>query len=167
MSSVTKTKGRDLERVKDQLDHVAWLMDNAFRIPGLGWRFGVEAIIGLVPGAGDIVSGIIGVILLYRAFQFKLPGVVILRMIFNNLIDVTIGTIPFLGDLFDFVWKSNTRNMKLFRQYAEEPAASTTKHWIFIGAFVGGFLLLLIGIFLLFLYFIHRFFFTPLPQPTF
>jgi hypothetical protein len=162
-----KTKEVELERVKNQLDHVAWLMDNLFRIPGLGWRFGVEAIIGLVPGAGDIVSGAIGAILLYRAFQFKLPGVVILRMIFNSLMDVTIGTIPFLGDLFDFVWKSNTRNMKLFRQYAEEPAASTTRHWIFIGAFVGGFLLLLIGILFLFIYFINRFFITPSPQPTF
>jgi Domain of unknown function (DUF4112) len=162
---VTKTKEADLERVKNQLDHVAWLMDNAFRIPGLGWRFGVEALIGLVPGAGDVVSGAIGVLLLFRAFQFKLPAAVILRMIFNNLMDITIGAIPFLGDLFDFVWKSNTRNMKLFRQYAEEPATSTTKHWIFIGAVVGGFLLLLIGIFLLFVYFIHRLFLTPSPPP--
>ncbi len=164
---MTKTKEANLERVKNQLDHVAWLMDNAFRIPGLGWRFGIEAIIGLVPGAGDIVTGAIGVILLYRAFQFKLPGVVILRMILNNLIDITIGAIPFLGDVFDLVWKSNTRNMKLFRQYAEGPAISTTRHWIFITAFVGGFLLLLIGIFFLFIYFINRFFFTPSPQPTF
>jgi Domain of unknown function (DUF4112) len=162
-----KTKEHDLERVKNQLDHVAWLMDNAFRIPGLGWRFGVEALIGLVPGAGDIISGAIGLILLYRAFQFKLPGVVILRMIFNNLIDVTVGSIPFLGDMFDFVWKSNTKNMKLFRQYAEEPAANTTSHWIFIGSVIGGFFLLLLGIFFLFVYFIHRFFFTPSTQPMF
>jgi len=161
MSSMTKTKERDLARVKDQLDHVAWLMDNAFRIPGLGWRFGVEALIGLIPGAGDIVSGAIGLILLFRAFQFKLPGVVILRMIFNSLIDFIIGSIPFLGDLFDFVWKSNTKNMKLFRQYAEEPAASTTKHWIFIGSVVGGFVLIMIAILVLFIYFIYRFFFTP------
>jgi hypothetical protein len=164
---MTKTKERDLERVKNQLDHVAWLMDNAFRIPGLGWRFGVEALIGLVPGAGDIVTGAIGLVLLFRAFQFKLPGVVILRMIVNSLMDVTIGSIPFLGDLFDFVWKSNTRNMKLFRQYAEEPATSTKTHWIFLGSVIGGFLLLMLGIILLFIYFIHRFFFTPTPQPTF
>jgi hypothetical protein len=164
---MTKTKERNLERVKDQLDHIAWLMDNAFRIPGLGWRFGVEALIGLVPGAGDIVSGAIGLVLLFRAFQFKLPGVVIMRMIFNNLIDITVGSIPFLGDLFDFVWKSNTKNMKLFRQYAEEPATSTTKHWIFIASVIGGFVLIMIAILLLFIYFIYRFFFTQSPQPTF
>jgi hypothetical protein len=164
---MTKTKQVELGRVKDQLDNIAWLMDNAFRIPGLGWRFGVEALIGLVPGAGDIISGAIGVLLLLRAFQFKLPGVVILRMIFNSLIDITIGAIPFLGDLFDFVWKANTRNMKLFRQYAEEPAASTKRHWLFIGAVVGGFVLLLIGILLIFIYFIQRFFSTQSPQPMF
>src|SRR5262245_38199378 len=157
---MTKTKERDLERVKDQLDHVAWLMDNAFRIPGLGWRFGVEALIGLVPCAGDIVSGAIGLVLLFRAFQFKLPGVVIMRMIFNNVLDITIGAIPFFGDLFDFIWKSNTKNMKLFRQYAEEPATSTRKHWIFIASVVGGFVLIMIAIILLFIYLIHYFFFT-------
>lgn len=155
---MNKQKEIELERVKSQLDQVAWLLDNAFRIPGLGWRFGVEALIGLIPGAGDIVTGLIGVILLFRALQFKLPAIVILRMILNSLLDITIGAIPFIGDLFDFVWKSNTRNMALFRQYAEEPATSTTRHWLFIGAVLGGFGLLIAGIIFAFLYFIHLIF---------
>ena len=133
-----------LEKTKTQLDQIAWLMDNCFRIPGLGWRFGIEALIGLVPGLGDIASGVIGLVLLVRAFQFRLPKIVITRMLFNSLADLTIGSIPLLGDAFDFVWKSNTRNMSLFREYAEEPAKDTRKHWIFLGSIVAGFILLFV-----------------------
>jgi hypothetical protein len=123
---------KSLEQVKDELDSLAWLMDNYFRIPGLGWRFGIEAVIGLVPFLGDIVTGALGVLLLFRAIQYKLPKIVIFRMIMNNLIDIGVGAIPFLGDLFDFVFKANTKNMTLFRKYAEGPQESTLRHWIFV-----------------------------------
>jgi len=135
-------KGMVLEKTGAQLDQIAYLMDQCFRIPGINWRFGVESLIGLVPGAGDLVGGAIGLLVLFRAFQFKLPKIVILRMITNTLLDITVGSIPFLGDAFDFFWKSNTRNMKLFHHYAEEPQKSTRAHWIFLGSLVGGFLLL-------------------------
>ena len=135
-------KGMDLEKTGAQLDQIAYLMDQCFRIPGINWRFGVESLIGLVPGAGDLVGGAIGLLVLFRAFQFKLPKIVILRMITNTLLDITVGSIPFLGDAFDFFWKSNTRNMKLFHHYAEEPQKSTRAHWIFLGSLAGGFLLL-------------------------
>lgn len=150
-----------LSRAKDQLDQIAWIMDNAFKIPGLNWRFGAEALVGLIPGAGDVVSGAVGLLLLLRAFQFKLPKIVIVRMLVNSILDITIGAIPFIGDLFDFVWKSNTRNMVLFRQYAEGPAESTTRHWIFLGSVLGLFGFLILGIMLFFAYFLrellHRF----------
>lgn len=137
--TVIDRKERDLSRIKDQLDSFAWLMDNYFRIPGLGWRFGIEAIIGLIPGFGDVVTGALGVLLLLRAIQFKLPKIVITRMILNNLIDILVGAIPFLGDLFDFVFKANTKNMVLFRKYAEGPTKSTTGHWIFLVCLILGF----------------------------
>jgi hypothetical protein len=156
-------KTKDLDKVKNQLDQIAWFLDNAFKVPGVNWRFGAEALIGLIPGAGDIISGAIGLMLLFRAFQFKLPKIVILRMIVNTLLDITVGAIPFLGDVFDFIFKSNSRNMALFREYAEQPAQSTTRHWIFIGAVVGSFGLLLLGILLLFVYLINRLFFL---QPS-
>jgi hypothetical protein len=140
---IVPQRERNLEQVKDQLDHLAWLMDNYFRIPGLGWRFGFEAIIGLIPGFGDVVSGVIGVVLLMRAVQFKLPKIVITRMVLNNLIDITVGAIPFLGDLFDFAFKANTRNMVLFRQYAEGPTKSTKSHWIFLICLMLGFAFIL------------------------
>ncbi|HSE41318.1 MAG TPA: DUF4112 domain-containing protein [Acidobacteriota bacterium] len=156
-------KTKDLDRVKNQLDQIAWFLDNAFKVPGVNWRFGAEAIIGLIPGAGDIISGTIGLMLLFRAFQFKLPKIVILRMIVNTLLDITVGAIPFLGDIFDFIFKSNSRNMALFREYAEQPAQSTTRHWIFIGAVVGSFGLILLGILFLFIYLINLLFFQ---QPS-
>jgi Domain of unknown function (DUF4112) len=147
-----------LLKTQKQLDHFAWLMDQCFRIPGTSWRFGLEAILGLFPGAGDVVSGMLSLTLLVRAFQFKLPKVVVARMILNTLIDVAIGAIPFLGDAFDFVWKSNTRNMKLFHQYAQEPDLSTKSHWIFIVALIGGFGLLFFLVCLFVIWLIYRFY---------
>lgn len=134
MASEQKTV--ELAKTREQLDQLAWLLDNAFRVPGTKWRFGLEAVLGLVPGAGDVISGFLGLFLLLRAFQFKLPKIVIARMLLNSLLDLTIGAIPFVGDAFDFVYKSNTRNMQLFHQYAGDPLRSTEKHWLFLAGLV-------------------------------
>src|SRR5262249_5035756 len=109
-------KATDLPRVQKQLDHFAWLMDSCFRIPGLGWRFGLEGLIGIVPGLGDIIGGLLALVLVIRALQFRLPKIVIARMVVNYSLDLLIGLIPFIGDAFDFAFKSNTRNMKLFQK---------------------------------------------------
>src|SRR5262245_6839393 len=159
-AAIAGRKEANLERVEDQLDSFAWLLDNYFRIPGLGWRFGIDAIIGLVPGLGDVVTGALGVLLLIRAVQFKLPKIVITRMILNNLIDITIGAIPFLGDLFDFAFKANTRNMVLFRKYAEGPNESTVSHWIFVAVLIGFFAAIL-GLIAFGTYYVLRLLFTP------
>jgi hypothetical protein len=153
---MNETKSIELERSRQQIDRIAWVMDQCFRVPGLNWRFGVEALIGLIPGAGDVIGGIVGVFLLVRAVQFRLPKVVITRMIMNNLIDVTVGAIPFLGDAFDFFWKSNTKNMQLFHQYAGQPEKSTRSHWILIGAIVLSFTLLFVLVFLGIIYLASR-----------
>ena len=129
----------EVVKTREQLDQLAWLLDNCFRIPGTRWRFGIEAILGMVPGAGDIISGLLGLFLLIRALQFKLPKIVVGRMILNSLLDLTVGAIPFLGDAFDFVYKSNTRNMKLFHEYAGEPLRSTERHWLFVAGLIIGF----------------------------
>src|SRR6187549_1939229 len=117
MSLQTKDKQVELAKAKDQLGQLAWLMDDLFKVPGINWRFGLDFLIGLIPGGGDLLTGAMGMVLLMRAFQFRLPGIVILRMVLNTLIDFLIGSIPVLGDLFDFAWKSNSMNMKLFQQY--------------------------------------------------
>jgi len=149
-------KQADLHKTQSQLDHFAWLLDNLFKIPGTNWRFGLDALIGLIPGAGDAVAAILSLFLLVRAFQFKLPKVVIARMLINSLLDFSIGAIPFLGDAFDIFYKANTRNMKLFREYAEGPLKSTKRHWIFIGCLIGGFVAVVFGIIIVVLYSIWR-----------
>jgi hypothetical protein len=125
-----------LERARRELGQMAWLLDSTFRIPGTRFRFGLEPIIGLVPGAGDVVSGALGFYLVLRAVQFRLPLVVVLRMIANTVLDLIIGAVPLLGDLFDFVYKSNRRNMELFERYASDPGADTRGQWAFLAGVV-------------------------------
>jgi hypothetical protein len=106
-------------------------------VPGTGRRVGVEPVLGLVPGAGDLISAAVGVWLILEATRFKLPAVVIARMALNTFVDLVVGLVPILGDLFDFAFKSNTRNVALFRRYAADPTASTREHTlVLIGAVV-------------------------------
>ncbi len=121
-------------------------MDDLFRIPGTGRRIGLEPLIGLIPVVGDLATGAVGAYLIARALRFRLPVIVVVRMVFNTLLDVVIGGIPLLGDVFDFYWKGNSRNMELFREYAEEPGRSTRRHYIFFAAVLGLILLVILAV---------------------
>jgi len=102
------------------LEVLAKLMDSQFKIPGTNFRFGLDAIIGLVPGAGDLTTfGISGFMLVIMA-RNGASGFVMARMILNVLIDTIIGSIPLIGDLFDFAFKSNTRNIRLMQEHYTE-----------------------------------------------
>ncbi|MDQ3879639.1 MAG: DUF4112 domain-containing protein [Chloroflexota bacterium] len=131
-------QARKVDKAQRDLDALAHLLDETFALPGTGWRFGLEAIIGLVPVVGDLVSAGLGGLLIVRALQFGLPRIVVARMAFNTLLDLAVGAIPFIGDLFDFVYKSNRRNIDLFRRYAGEPGRSTRSEWLFFAALVFG-----------------------------
>ena len=110
---------------------IAWLLDNSIPIPGTGRRIGLDAIIGLVPGLGDILSGGLGVLIVARAAQRRLPNIVLARMLSNVALDFAIGSIPIIGDAFDLWFKSNARNIALLRRYADDPTASTAGQWTF------------------------------------
>jgi hypothetical protein len=103
-----------------QMERLAKLMDAQFRIPGTDFRFGLDGLLGLIPGAGDLstfaVSGYMVLILAKNGAS----GFVLARMILNILIDATIGSIPLIGDLFDFAFKANTRNMRLMKEHYVE-----------------------------------------------
>jgi Domain of unknown function (DUF4112) len=100
---------------------VANALDQLFRVPGTRLRFGLDAIIGLVPGAGDIATALIGAYGLVIAQQLGAPGSIQLRMLVNLLIDAAVGAIPILGDLFDFAFKANVRNASLLTGWLARP----------------------------------------------
>lgn len=113
---MTKKINHDDAALKD-MDNLAKLMDNQFRIPGTSIRFGFDAIMGLIPGVGDISSMAVSGYMLTVLIRNGASGFLLARMVLNILIDTAIGAIPFIGDLFDVAYKANTKNMRLMRAH--------------------------------------------------
>jgi len=105
--------GRRLEALR----RWASLLDAAFGIPGTRIRFGLDAIIGLVPGLGDAAAGLFSAVIVLQAFRMDVPRIVLARMAANVVFEVLAGAVPFLGDLFDIAWKANLRNVKLLDRF--------------------------------------------------
>jgi hypothetical protein len=105
-----------LRRIK----RLAWLIDAAFVIPGTRFRFGLNSVIGLAPGAGDAVLGLLSLYIIYEAAQLGVPGAVLARMAANVAIEVIGGSVPILGDVFDMALKANVRNIRLLERYLAE-----------------------------------------------
>jgi hypothetical protein len=120
------------------LRRVATLLDSAVGIPGTSARIGLDPIIGLVPGVGDLVSPLFTAAILWQARDLGLPRVVQLRMLMNVGIDAVIGTVPFLGDIFDVAWKANVRNFVLLEEHAFEERSPSAGDWLFVVALVVG-----------------------------
>jgi uncharacterized protein DUF4112 len=116
----------------DALRKVAQLLDSAFVVPGTSMRIGLDPIVGLIPGLGDLVSPLFTIGILWQAREFGIPKVVQLRMIFNVAIDTVVGLMPVLGDLFDFAWKANDMNMTLLERHAQEEHSATPGDWLFV-----------------------------------
>ena len=102
------------------VDRVSRVMDSKFVIPGTSIRFGIDPIIGLIPGIGDLGSYGISLALIYTMYQHGASGMLIARMLINASLDAIFGSIPILGSLFDFWFKANDRNVKLLREHYEE-----------------------------------------------
>jgi hypothetical protein len=117
----------------ENLDLLSHLLDDWFRIPGTSIRFGLDGIIGLIPGLGDVLSGLASCILIVAAWLRGVPYIGLARMVVNLAIDVLIGAIPFLGDIFDIAWKANRRNYALMVRHLAEPRRHTWKDFIFLG----------------------------------
>ena len=96
----------------------AELLDNAFVIPGIGVRFGLDAVLGLVPGIGDLTTPVFTVLLLGTGLRMRVPAVVLARMVMNAGIDALVGLVPVAGDLADVGWKANLRNLELLERHA-------------------------------------------------
>jgi hypothetical protein len=145
----------------ENLDLLAHVLDDWFRIPGTSIRFGIDGIIGLVPGIGDVLVGLASLLLLFAAWMRGVPYVTLARMVVNVGIGVVVGSIPLLGDAFDIAWKANRRNYVLLSRHIAEPRKHTWRDWIFLATMAFIVLLLLaIPIFVL-VWIVHWLFVWP------
>jgi hypothetical protein len=111
----------------------AVLLDSAFRVPGTQMRFGLDPIVGLLPGAGDLVTGFFSVMILLHSVRLRIPKVVIARMVLNTGLDLLVGAVPLLGDLFDAGFKANLRNLRLLERHAQRAVKPQTSDYLFVG----------------------------------
>ncbi len=135
------TTRRQIE-IEEGLENLSHYLDGLFRVPGTGWRFGLDSLIGLIPNVGDSLTSFASFYILIAGVRYGVPKITLLRMAFNIGLDYIVGTIPFLGDAFDFVWKANKQNMELIRTRAAGHGKGTTGDYVFVFLLV----LLLIGL---------------------
>jgi len=132
----------ELERLK----RLSRLLDSAIGIPGTRYRFGLDAIVGLVPGIGDAIGAIFSTYIIFRAARLGASNAILTRMIGNVAVDTIVGEIPLLGDLFDVGFKSNLRNLSLLEQHVHRPAAASAQSRRVLLVLGVGLLALLVGV---------------------
>jgi hypothetical protein len=101
----------------DRIDRLATLLDVAFSIPGTKVRFGVEALLRLVPGIGDAAASALSLYLIYEAYKLDVPATLLARMLVNVVLEAAVGTVPVAGDAFDVLFRANRRNVTLLRRH--------------------------------------------------
>jgi hypothetical protein len=116
----------------EHLDYIAALLDDMWRIPGTKIRFGLDALIGWVPGIGDAMAGVASCLIVFASWRRGVPRITLTRMVANILLESTIGAIPVAGDIFHVVWKANRRNYRLLLREREQPGSHIKRDWIFL-----------------------------------
>lgn len=102
-----------------RMEKLAWLLDGALPVPGTKFRFGLDSIIGLIPGVGDAIGLLLGAAILYESVRVGAPRATLLKMVGNSVIDTVGGLVPGIGDIFDFAFKSNKRNAALLAEHLD------------------------------------------------
>ncbi len=128
---LSKQQRKEIE-IEESLETLSHYLDGLFKIPGTGWRFGLDSLVGLIPNVGDITTSLVSFYILVAGVRYGVPKITLLRMAFNIGLDYVIGAIPFIGDAFDFFWKSNKQNMDLIRERGTGRGTGTTGDWIFV-----------------------------------
>ncbi len=122
------TLDTDVARAR-RIRALAQLLDNAIPIPGTSWRFGFDAIVGLIPVAGDLIGGVLSGYIILEAARAEVRTLTLVRMLVNVGIDTLVGTVPALGDLFDVAWKANVKNVALLERHLAVSAAPARERW--------------------------------------
>lgn len=139
--------------IDKHLERIGFLLDRAIRIPGTDIRVGLDPILGFfVPVVGDWIGGLVGVYIILASIRHGLPKSVITRMVFNVGVDFLAGSVPFVGDAFDFVWKSNTKNLRLLNRHATGKRGSVWSDWAWVLILLGVLALLMVGVVALVIY---------------
>lgn len=141
---MSKQERKQIE-IEENLETLSRYLDGLFKIPGIGWKFGLDSLIGLIPNVGDISTAFVSFYILIAGVRYGVPKITLLRMAFNIGLDYVVGSIPFLGDAFDFFWKSNKQNMDLIRERGKGKGTGTTSDWIFVLAIIGILIAILVG----------------------
>lgn len=136
MAMITKSQ-RTASTLK-RLRRISYVLDNAIPIPGTKFRFGIDPILGLIPGGGDTVSAFFAAYIVWEAAILGLPKPILIRMFSNILYDTFAGSIPVAGDLFDVAWKANARNVALLEEYLKSPESNEKPdRWFLFLLFIG------------------------------
>lgn len=132
-----------------ELDLLAQWMDSVFEIPGLGIRFGLDALIGLIPGLGDTLTTLASLYILGAARRYGVPRITLVRMAANIAVDYLLGAVPLVGDVFDVYWKANLRNVALLRRHLlatpSEERRARSGDWLFVAGLMALLVTLAVG----------------------
>lgn len=141
--ALTRDERKQIE-LEEGLENLSRYLDDWVKIPVVGWRFGLDALIGLVPNVGDMATSLASFYILVAGVRYGVPKITLLRMAFNIGLDYVIGAIPFVGDAFDFFWKANRQNMDLIRERGSGKGSGTTGDYLFVGLIILALISLLI-----------------------
>ena len=142
LSPRSKRSGKAFD--DESLDMLSHLLDDFIRVPGTSIRFGLDGIVALVPGIGDLLQGIASSIIILAAWSRGVPKVVLGRMVANVGIEVVVGMVPVLGDMFDIAWKANRRNYALLTGSLAEPQRHRQRSWMFFAGLCVALLVLMV-----------------------
>jgi hypothetical protein len=116
----------------EHLDHIATLLDDIFRIPGTNIRFGLDALVGWVPGIGDAMAGTASFLIVFASWRRGARAITLVRMMANVALETAVGAIPLIGDIFHVMWKANRRNYHLLLREKDQPGRHTGRDWMFL-----------------------------------
>src|SRR5688500_3478190 len=126
----------EIDAVRRRLARLAWLLDNSIPVPGTPYRIGLDAIIGLVPGLGDVIGVLLSSYIVREAARLGLPSCVLTRMAFNVAVEGLVGLVPFAGDVFDAAWKANVRNLALMDAHFRDPRRTKKSSRLFVAGLI-------------------------------
>lgn len=144
-----RVPGSKTGAILQQVERLAWLLDNSIQIPLINYRIGLDALIGLIPGLGDAAGLVVSSFIVLQAVRLRAPRAILMRMVFNIVMEALIGLIPILGDLFDATFKANVRNVRLLRLAFDQPTNSRAINQASGKGVIAGVLAILTGIIVL------------------